>query len=68
VQLREQTALGHVFKHDYNVGNVRHDAHEKGDVWVAQDTLHDNFVLNFTQQLVRHIWVEDFLDCHWRPI
>jgi hypothetical protein len=41
----EQRA-GHMLENDDDVGNLWHHAHDQGDVRVAQNRLHHDFVLN----------------------
>jgi len=53
-----------MLKDNVNVGNLRNDSHEHGNVWMAEYTLHHNLVLNFVQQFVRQSRVENLLDGH----
>ena len=63
VERREQAVVDQ-FVNDHDVGDRRTAAHEQGNVWVPQNALHDNFVLNLRQQLICDIRVKDFLNCH----
>lgn len=67
VQQVEQR-VRHVLKHNVDVWNVRDHAHQDTDVWMPQNSLHHDFVLNFLQQLVCQPRVEDLLDCDRRTV
>lgn len=57
-------ALRHMLKHDVDVGDLRDHTHQDRDVRMSQYTLHDDFVLDFLQQLVCEARVENLLDGH----
>ena len=50
------------FENDVNVWNLGDDTHKHGYVWMSEDALHYDFVLNFLEELVCYSWVDDFLD------
>ena len=52
----------HVFEDDDDVGNFGDDAHEEDDVRVTEDALHDDFVLDFVEEVVSETRVEYFFD------
>lgn len=60
-----EEAIVNELVHDHDVGDRGTAAHEKGNVWVPQNALHDNLVLNFSQQLVSDARVEDFFNGDW---
>jgi len=59
VQQVEQRTLSNVFEHNHDVRDLRNDAHEKSDVRVSKNTLHNDLVLDFGEKLVGESWVED---------
>ena len=63
VQHVEQTVV-YQFVHDYDVRDRWRATHQKGDVRVSQNTLHDDFILDFSKQFIRDVRVENFLDRH----
>lgn len=67
VQQVKQTVV-HQLVHDHDVRYRRAAPHQQCDVRVPQNALHNNFVLDFGQQLVRDVRVKNFLDGHWRPV
>lgn len=68
VQEVVKTALFDDLVHDDDVGDLGHASHEHADVWVSQDTLHHDLVLNLMEQVFGDVWVKDFLYRHWRAI
>ena len=60
--------MGHDLEDDHYIGDLWHHTHEKDDVWVSQDTLHNDFVVDFCEQIICKSWVKDFLDCYWSSI
>ena len=59
-----ETALFDIFKNDDDVWNLWHDTHEEANVWMSQDALHDNLVLDLLQKSVCDVRVKDFLDSY----
>ena len=49
VQQIKKTALLHQFKHNVNIWDFRNYSHEHSNVWVSQNTLHHDFILDFLE-------------------
>lgn len=47
-----------MFEHNHDVRDLRNDAHEKSDVRVSKNTLHNDLVLDFSEELVGESWIE----------
>ena len=45
---------------DY-IGDLGDHAHQHADVWVTQDALHDDFILDLFQERICYIGIENFL-------
>ena len=63
-----EQAVVYQFVYDNDVWNWRATSHQQRDVWVPQNALHHDFILNFCQQFVGNTRVENFLDRNWCPI
>lgn len=57
-----------MLEHNHNVRDSRHHSHDKSDVGVSQDTLHHYLILNFGEEVVSHLGIEDLLDSDWSVV
>ena len=64
----KQRALIDMLKYYYDIWNRRDDTHKQSDIRVSQDTLHDNLVLYFLEQLIGDVRIKNFLYGHRRSI
>ena len=53
-----------MLKDNYNFRYSWHYAHQKGNVRMPQDALHDDFVLDFLKQVFGDVWIKNFLNCY----
>ena len=53
-----------MLKDNYNFRNSWHYAHQKGNVRMPQDALHDDFVLDFLKQVFGDIRIKNFLNSY----
>ena len=67
MQQRKQTIVNQ-FIDNYNVWDRGTASHKQCNVWMPQNALHHDLVLNFSKQLISYVRVEDFLDRDWSAV
>lgn len=48
--------------HDVDVGDFWNNTHQKSRVWMTQNALHHDLILDLLKKLISEPGVEDFLD------